>query len=513
MGFPFQKVLIANRGEIAVRIIRACRDLGLSPIAVFSSADRDALHMQMADQAWFIGEAASSASYLSIEKILEAARKSGAQAIHPGYGFLAENAHFARAVGEAGMTFIGPSPESMELMGSKTSARDAAERAGAPIVPGTANKLADIEEAEATAATVGYPIMLKAAAGGGGKGMRIVRSVEDLRSAFAMAEAEAQASFGDKSLYIEKLIERPRHIEIQIAADRHGNIVHLGERECSVQRRHQKVIEECPASFDDPALRERMGQAAVSIARSAGYYSLGTLEFLVDANRDFYFLEMNTRLQVEHPVTEMVTGVDLVCEQIRIAAGEALSFTQDEVRWSGSAIECRIYAEDPAHNFMPSPGRIRKLNRPSGPGIRDDSGVYEGWEVPIHYDPMVSKLIAWGATRTEAIARLERALAEYHIIGIRTTIPFFQKVLKDEEFISGEIDTGYIARLLERSPLTPETESDELSEAAIAGMLAAASNFTAQERTRAARSANSRSASNGSNRWKTALRNASRERR
>jgi acetyl-CoA carboxylase, biotin carboxylase subunit len=513
MGFPFQKVLIANRGEIAVRIIRACRDLELSPIAVFSAADRNALHMQMADQAWYIGEAPSSASYLSIEKLLDAARKSGAEAIHPGYGFLAENARFARAVTDAGLTFIGPSPESMELMGSKTSARDAAEQAGAPIVPGTANKLADIDEAVATAAKVGYPIMLKAASGGGGKGMRIVRSIEDLRSAFSMAEAEAMASFGDKSLYIEKLIERPRHIEIQIAADRHGNIVHLGERECSVQRRHQKVIEECPASFNDAALRERMGAAAINIARAAGYYSLGTVEFLVDEHRDFYFLEMNTRLQVEHPVTEMVTGVDLVCEQIRIAAGEPLSFTQEEVRWSGSAIECRIYAEDPAHNFMPSPGRIRKLSRPSGPGIRDDSGVYEGWEVPIHYDPMVSKLAAWGANRTEAIARLERALAEYHVLGIRTTIPFFQKVLRDEEFISGAIDTGYIARLLERSPLTSTVEVEELNEAVIAGVIAVASNFASQERSRASGSSESRSTSNRSNRWRTAFRNSSSERK
>ena len=513
MGFPFQKVLIANRGEIAVRIIRACRDLGLSPVAVFSAADRDSLHMQLADEAWFIGDAPSSESYLSIARILDAARKSGAEAIHPGYGFLAENARFARAVSDAGLTFIGPSPESMELMGSKTTARDAAQQAGAPIVPGTANKLADMAEAEATAAQVGYPIMLKAAAGGGGKGMRIVRSIEDLRSAFSMAEAEALASFGDKSLYIEKLIERPRHIEIQIIADRHGNVVHLGERECSVQRRHQKVIEECPASFNDPQLRERMGQAAINIARAAGYFSLGTLEFLVDANRNFYFLEMNTRLQVEHPVTEMVTGVDLVCEQIRIAAGERLSFTQDDVHWRGSAIECRIYAEDPDHNFMPSPGVIRKLNRPSGPGIRDDSGVYEGWEVPIHYDPMVSKLIAWGSNRNEAIARLARALSEYHVLGIKTTIPFFQRVLRDEEFISGEIDTGYIARFLERSAQLPQADGGELSEAMIAGVLAAASNFTTGQRARTKGSSESRSASQLSNRWKAALRNSSTERR
>ncbi len=518
MSLPFQRVLIANRGEIAVRIIRACRDLGLSPVAVFSEADRHALHVRLADEAYFIGEAPSSASYLVIDRIIEAAHRAKAEAIHPGYGFLAENARFARSVSDQGLVFIGPSPESIALMGSKTSAREIALGAGAPIVPGTAETLSDARVAQTTAAEVGYPIMLKAAAGGGGKGMRIVRSAEEIASAFSMAQAEAVSSFGDPSLYIEKLIERPRHIEIQIIADRHGNIVHLGERECSLQRRHQKVIEECPASFNDPDLRERMGAAAVKIAQSAGYYSIGTLEFLVDARRDFFFLEMNTRLQVEHPVTEMVTGIDLVCEQIRIAAGEPLSFGQDDVRWNGSAIECRIYAEDPRRGFMPSPGLITRLISPSGPGIRDDSGVYEGWDVPIFYDPMISKLVAWGATRDQAIARLERALGEYHIGGIRTTIPFFQEVLRDAEFRRGQIDTDFIGRFLERTakPGIESSAGREMNEAELAAVFAAATSFTQTERARQGQhplSTDSRSTSVRSNRWKMAGRAETRDRR
>ncbi|MEP7270153.1 MAG: acetyl-CoA carboxylase biotin carboxylase subunit [Acidobacteriota bacterium] len=506
MALPFKRVLIANRGEIAVRIIRACRDLGLSPIAVYSEADRAALHVRLADEAYLIGEAPSSSSYLVIDRILEAAQRSQAEAIHPGYGFLAENARFARRVGEAGLVFIGPSPESIELMGSKTNAREAALRAGAPIVPGTAATLSDEKSARVVAAEVGYPIMLKAAAGGGGKGMRIVRGPDEIASAFSMAQAEAVSSFGDPSLYIERLIERPRHIEIQIAADWHGNVVHLGERECSVQRRHQKVIEECPASFNDAELRERMGIAAVNIARSAGYYSIGTLEFLVDASRDFFFLEMNTRLQVEHPVTEMVTGIDLVCEQIRIAAGEPLSFSQSDVHWNGSAIECRVYAEDPHRGFLPSPGRITRLNSPSGPGVRDDTGVYQGWEVPIHYDPMISKLVAWGATRDEAIARLERALGEYHIGGIRTTIPFFQQVLADDEFRRAEIDTGFIARFLERTAAAAagSAADPKLAEERLAAAFAAATSFVNKQRAQRPQGGTSSEPSRGrTNRWKT----------
>lgn len=478
----FRKILIANRGEIAVRLIRACRDLGVSPVAVYSEADRQALHVRLADEAYFIGESPASQSYLAGEKIIDAARRSGAEAIHPGYGFLSEREWFARAVSEAGLKFIGPSPESIELMGDKTNARVAAIRGGAPIVPGTTKPLSDEVEARKVADEIGYPIMLKAAAGGGGKGMRVVRSAEEIGAALQMASAEAQSAFGDPSVYIEKFIERPRHIEIQVVADEYGNCIHLGERECSVQRRHQKVIEECPASFNDPGLRARMGEAAVRIARAANYHSVGTIEFLVDANRNFYFLEMNTRLQVEHPVTEMVTGVDLVREQIRIAAGEKLTIRQEDVRWEGSALECRIYAEDPDQNFLPSPGRITRLRVPSGPGVRDDSGVYEGWEVPLFYDPMISKLATWGVTRDEAIARMKRALGEYHIGGIRTTIPFFLAVLDDEEFARGEIDTGYIARFLERQKAKSAEQDHE--EARIAAAIVAAINFTKQSKTK-----------------------------
>jgi acetyl-CoA carboxylase biotin carboxylase subunit len=456
----FRKILIANRGEIAVRLIRACRDLNISPVAVFSEADRGALHVSLADEAYFIGQSPSSSSYLNIEKIIAVAHSCGAEAIHPGYGFLAENARFARAVEEAGLVFIGPSPASIELMGSKTSAREAALRAAVPIVPGTAQTLKDEAEALRIAEEVGYPILLKAAAGGGGKGMRIVHTAAEMKSAFVTARSEAEAAFGDPSVYIEKFIERPRHIEIQVVADKYGQTIHLGERECSLQRRHQKVIEECPSPLNDAELRARMGASAVAIARAAQYYSLGTVEFLVDAQLNFYFLEMNTRLQVEHPVTEMVTGIDLVREQIRIAAGERLSIRQEDVRLNGAAIECRIYAEDPEQNFMPSPGRITRLRTPAGPGVRDDSGVYEGWTVPIFYDSLISKLVSWGATRSEAIARMKRALGEYHVGGIRTTIPFFKAVLDTEEFQRGEIDTGFIARFFDRQKAQASAEAD-----------------------------------------------------
>lgn len=469
-----------------MRIIRACRDLDIATVAVYSDADRAALHVRMADEAFHIGEAPSAASYLVRERILHVARLAGAEAVHPGYGFLAENAEFARQTAQAGITFIGPSAASIELMGSKTNAREAALRAGAPIVPGTAQTLGDVAEARTVAGEVGYPVMLKAAAGGGGKGMRIVRNAAEMESAFNTACSEAQAAFGDPAVYIEKYIEKPRHIEIQVVADGHGNVIHLGERECSIQRRHQKVIEECPSPLNDADLRERMGAAAVSIARAADYYSVGTVEFLVDAQKNFYFLEMNTRLQVEHPVTELVTGVDLVREQIQIAAGHRLTLRQEDVRWHGHAIECRIYAEDSQKNFMPSPGRITRLRTPSGPGVRDDSGVYEGWEVPIYYDPMISKLATYGATRTEAIDRMRRALQEYHVGGIRTTIPFFTAVLGDEEFISGELDTGFIARFNERQAAvaadqTTDDEAVELSGAQIAAAMVAALQYHQQE--------------------------------
>ncbi len=491
----FRKILIANRGEIAVRLIRACRDMGISPVAVYSEADRHALHVRLADEAYFIGAAPSAESYLVGERVIEAALKSGAEAIHPGYGFLSEREWFARAVAEAGLTFIGPDPATIELMGDKINAREAATRAGAPIVPGTTDKLKSETEAARVAAEVGYPVMLKAAAGGGGKGMRVVRAATEMSSAFQMASSEAQSAFGDPSLYVEKFIEKPRHIEIQIVADKYGNVIHLGERECSIQRRHQKVIEECPASFNDSDLRARMGEAAVKIARAANYHSVGTVEFLCDVHKNFYFLEMNTRLQVEHPVTEMATGIDLVREQIRIAAGERLTIKQEDVRWTGSAIECRVYAEDPEKNFLPSPGRITRLRTPSGPGVRDDSGVYEGWDVPIYYDPMISKLAVWGATRAEAIGRMKRALGEYHVGGIRTTIPFFLAVLEDEEFVTGDIDTGFIARFLERQQ---PAEAD--AEAELAAMMVAALSYAEREQSKQHVAANTATVS----KWKRA---------
>ena len=447
----FRKILIANRGEIAVRVARACREMGVSPVAVYSEADAAALHVRLADEAYPVGPAPSSESYLRIDRIVEAARACGAEAVHPGYGFLAENAGFTRAVAAAGLVFIGPTPEAMELMGSKTSARRAAEAAGAPIVPGTTAPLASLDEARETARAVGYPVMLKAAAGGGGKGMRLVAAEGELASGFEAARSEAESSFGDASVYIEKAVERPRHVEIQVFADARGNCVHLGERECSIQRRHQKVIEECPSPIGDPSLRARMGEAAVRVARACGYVGAGTVEFLVsDVTRDFYFLEMNTRLQVEHPVTEMVTGLDLVREQILVAAGEPLSFRQEDVELRGHAVECRVYAEDPDNNFLPSPGRITSLRVPSGPNVRDDGGVYAGAEVSIYYDPMISKLAAWGRTRQEAIERMRRALEEYEVGGIKTTLPFFREVMRDPEFVAGRLDTGFIARFEER---------------------------------------------------------------
>lgn len=454
-----------------MRLIRACRELGIKAVAIYSEADVESLHVRAADEAVCVGPAASSQSYLNINAIIDAAVSVKAEAIHPGYGFLAENADFARAVVSAGLTFIGPSADAMDLMGSKTSARRVAVESGVPIVPGTVEALASFEEARQTAEEFGYPVMLKAAAGGGGKGMRLVPNEEELRSAFETAQAEAAAAFGDSALYLEKAVERPRHIEIQIFADAHGNVVHLGERECSIQRRHQKVIEECPSPIDDPDLRRRMGEAAVRIGQTVNYTGAGTVEFLLaDATREFYFLEMNTRLQVEHPVTELVTGFDLVREQFQVAAGAPLSFTQDDVRWTGHAIECRIYAEDPANNFFPSPGTITHLREPAGPGIRIDSGVANLSEVSIHYDPMIAKLAVWGRTRLEAIERLRRALDEYEVSGITTTLPFFREVVRDEEFVAGQLDTGFIARFNERR-VDVEPSEEHLDLAAIAAAL------------------------------------------
>src|SRR6266404_1640129 len=444
----FKKILIANRGEIAVRMIRACHELGIKAVAIYSDVDRASLHVLKADEAHHIGAAAASESYLDIRKIIDAAKRTGAQAIHPGYGFLSENAKFAHACAEAGVKFIGPNAAAMELMGSKTRARQQMEKAGVPCVPGTSRGLESFGQAERVAEEIGYPLMLKAAAGGGGKGMRLVRSREELKPALESAKSEALRAFGDSEVYVEKLIANPRHIEVQVLADEHGNVVHLGERECSIQRRHQKVLEEAPSPIVDEQMRRRMGEVAVRVAKAAGYTNAGTVEFLVDAEKNFYFLEMNTRLQVEHPVTELVTGLDLVHLQIRIAAGEELPFRQEDIVIRGHAIECRIYAEDADNNFFPSPGKIETLLSPAGPGIRLDNGVYAGWTVPIDYDPLLAKLIAYGQDRQQAISRLARALPEYFVAGIKTNLGLFSRILADKSFQSGEIDTGYLERLL-----------------------------------------------------------------
>ncbi|MFN2491277.1 MAG: acetyl/propionyl/methylcrotonyl-CoA carboxylase subunit alpha [Pyrinomonadaceae bacterium] len=498
----FTKILIANRGEIAVRIIRACRDLGITPVAVYSEADVESVHVALCDEAVCIGPAPSIQSYLNIPAIIKAAQTTGAQAIHPGYGFLAENAEFADAVVAAGLSFIGPTPQAMRVMGSKTSARRAALEAGVPIVPGTVEPLKSSEEASAIAEKFGYPVMLKASAGGGGKGMRLVASSKDLGSAFDNARSEAAAAFGDSSLYLEKAIERPRHIEIQIFADAQGNVVHLGERECSIQRRHQKVIEECPSPINDAALRNRMGAAAVKLARAVSYIGAGTVEFLVaDATRDFYFLEMNTRLQVEHPVTELVTGIDLVREQMTVAAGAPLSFSQEDIGWYGHAIECRVYAEDPGNNFFPSAGRISYLRVPAGPGIRDDGGVELNSEVSIHYDPLISKLAAWGRTRNESIDRLRRALDEYEVGGIRTTLPFFREIVRDDEFRAARLDTGFIGRFNERragARINSEREDSESQKLRDIALIAASIHYANAQR----QPSQGAERADGQNQWK-----------
>ena len=467
----FKKILIANRGEIAVRVIRACRELGIGAVAIFSDADRASLHVSRADEAYHIGPSAASESYLNISKIIAVAKRSGAEAIHPGYGFLSENPKFAQACADAGMKFIGPSAASMEMMGSKTRARAAMEKAGVPFVPGVSHGLASFSEADEVASRIGYPVMLKAAAGGGGKGMRLVQAREQLRSSLEEAQSEAQRAFGDGEVYLEKAIANPRHIEMQILADEYSNTVYLGERECSIQRRHQKVMEEAPSPMVGPDLRRRMGEVAVRVAKAAGYANAGTVEFLVDREKNFYFLEMNTRLQVEHPVTELVTGLDLVHLQIRIAAGEKLPFRQEDVTLRGHAIECRIYAEDPDNNYFPSPGKITLLLVPSGPGIRRDSGVYEGWTVPIDYDPLLAKLVGYGSDRKQAISRLVRTFNEYFVGGIKTNISLFRRILNDADFQAGNVDTGYLDRLLKSPP--PEIPAEDAKVAAIsAGVFA-----------------------------------------
>ncbi len=463
----FRRILVANRGEIAVRVERACREMGIESVAVYSEADRGARHVRLADRAVAIGPAPSRESYLRIDRVVDAAKAAGADAVHPGYGFLAENEAFARACADAGLVFIGPRPETIELMGEKTSARREAVAAGVPVVPGTLEPEARPDVLAREAERIGYPVMLKAAAGGGGKGLRFVAAPAELPSALARARSEAASAFGDDRVYLEKAVVKPRHVEIQVLADEHGHAVHLFERECSIQRRHQKVVEESPSPLLDPALRAEMGALAVALVKRTGYLNAGTLEFLVGEDRRPYFLEMNTRLQVEHPVTEMVTGVDLVRWQIRIAQGERLTLSQDELAQRGHAIECRVYAEDPAAGFLPSPGRILALRTPSGPGIRDDSGFDEGAVVPIHYDPLVSKLVAWGATREEAIARMRRAVSEYTVLGIRTTLPFFARLLRHPAFAAGDFDTSFVARLLDE-PAAADERPLELAAAAAA---------------------------------------------
>jgi acetyl-CoA carboxylase biotin carboxylase subunit len=441
----FKKVLIANRGEIAVRIIRACRELGIETVAVYSEADRHALHVRYADEAYLLGSAPSRESYLRADKIIDIARKCGADAVHPGYGFLAERDDFAEACEEAGISFIGPKPSSIAAMGDKAEARATVIKAGVPVVPGTEGmgSMTD-EELLAQAPQIGFPLLIKATAGGGGKGMREVNSLDEMPVLLQSARREAESSFGNGNVYLEKLVEGARHIEIQILADTHGNVIHLGERECSLQRRHQKLLEEAPSSAVGEALRETMGSVAVKAAKAVDYVNAGTIEFLLDKDENFYFLEMNTRLQVEHPVTEMVTGVDIVKEQIRVARGRTLSYKQEDIRFNGHAIECRINAEDPYNNFLPSTGRITHSLLPTGPGVRVDTGVYPGFEITPFYDPMIAKLIVWGETRAQAILRMRRALEEYRIVGVRTNIPFHQTLMDSHRFMGGQYDTRFV---------------------------------------------------------------------
>jgi acetyl-CoA carboxylase biotin carboxylase subunit len=439
----FKKILIANRGEIAVRVIRACREMGIRTVAVYSEADRASLHVRLADEAFLIGPPPSAQSYLNVDRIIETAKRAHAEAIHPGYGFLSENPDFAQRCEQEGLTFVGPNSRAIRAMGGKTGGRSIAAQAKVPVVPGSTRDLTD-EEVVRAAKEIGFPALIKASAGGGGKGMRIVSTEADLAGAIRAARSEASSSFGNPAIYVERYLGGARHVEVQILADTKGNVIYLGERDCSIQRRHQKVIEESPSPFVDPDLRRRMGEAAVTLAKAGGYTNAGTMEFLVDSSKNFYFLELNARLQVEHPVTEMVTGLDLVKEQIRIAAGEPLSVRQDEVQLRGHAIECRIYAEDPFNNFMPSPGKVQVLRDPGGPGIRVESGIYEGCEVTIYYDPLVAKLIAWGRDRAEAIRRMRRALEEYTILGVKTSIPFHRRMLDDPQFLSGQVHTQFV---------------------------------------------------------------------
>jgi acetyl-CoA carboxylase biotin carboxylase subunit len=468
----FKKVLIANRGEIAVRVIRACREMGISSVAVYSAADEHAMHVRMADEAYHIGGAPADTSYLCIDRIVDVATRSGAEAVHPGYGFLAENASFAQACSDAGLTFIGPPPKAMRDLGLKTEARKLVGQAGVPVVPGTFDPVPTFQEAHKIADKLGFPVALKAVAGGGGKGLRIVSDPANLAAAFRQATSEAGAAFGDASVYVEKAVERPRHVEMQILADQHGNCIYLGERDCSLQRRHQKVVEESPAPRVDPELRARMGEVAVRAAQAAGYANAGTVEFLLAPNGEFYFLEVNARLQVEHPVTELVTGIDLVQEQIRIAAGAALRYEQAAVQPRGHAIECRIYAEDPANNFLPSTGTLVGYRPPAGPGVRVDSGVEEGATISVYYDPMVAKLLVWGPDREAALDRMDRALREFLVLGVMTSIPLHRWLMQHPSFRAGALDTGWLDREWHGTELG-EMERPGLEAAAVAAALLA----------------------------------------
>ncbi|OLP15706.1 acetyl-CoA carboxylase biotin carboxylase subunit [Leptolyngbya sp. 'hensonii'] len=446
----FSKILIANRGEIALRILRTCAEMGITTVAVHSTVDRHALHVQLADEAVCIGDAPSSKSYLNIPNIIAAALTRNATAIHPGYGFLAENARFAEICADHKIAFIGPTAEAIRAMGDKSTAKETAQRAGVPTVPGSDGLLTDEQEALKIAHQIGYPVMIKATAGGGGRGMRLVREEADLVKLFLAAQGEAEAAFGNPGVYLEKFVERPRHIEFQILADSYGNVIHLGERDCSIQRRHQKLLEEAPSPALSPELREKMGSAAVRVAKYINYVGAGTIEFLLDQSGQFYFMEMNTRIQVEHPVTEMITGIDLIAEQIRVAQGERLQVTQEEVLFRGHAIECRVNAEDPEYNFRPSPGRISGYLPPGGPGVRVDSHVYTDYEIPPYYDSLIGKLIVWGHDRPTAIKRLQRALREFAITGLPTTIGFHQRVLETPEFQAGEVYTNFVEQLMRK---------------------------------------------------------------
>ncbi len=463
-----KKVLVANRGEIALRIMRACRELDITTVAVYSEVDRSALHVRYADEAYFIGPSPSTESYLRIDKIIAVAKKSNACAIHPGYGFLAENSKFVEACEENKILFIGPNSKATKLLGDKTNARRTMKQAGVPIVPGTEDPVKSEKEALTIASQIGFPVLIKAAGGGGGKGMRIVNNPIEFPQALKTASAEAGSAFGDPTIYIEKYIVKPRHVEIQILADNYGNVVHLNERECSVQRRYQKMIEESPSPIVDSDLRHKMGEAAKKAAKASGYNNAGTVEFLIDGQKNFYFLEVNARLQVEHPVTELVTGIDIVKEQLHIASDGKLRFNQSDIPLRGAAIECRISAEDPDNNFMPSTGMIEGLIYPGGPGIRVESGIFEGLEIPLYYDPLIAKILTWGNNRNEAITRMKRALDEFWIRGIKTTTPFHKRILKDEEFLAGKYDTHFVGRLLESTP----TEMDNKEMAVIAAAIA-----------------------------------------